>query len=44
VLPESIEDFDVFLNTSLDKYIKLSSQLGGVVAQQVRAYLLLNFS
>jgi adenylyl cyclase-associated protein len=29
-LPESIEDFDVFLNTSLDKYIKLSSQLGGV--------------
>jgi adenylyl cyclase-associated protein len=35
-LPESVEDFDVFLNTSLDKYVKLSGQIGGVVAQQVR--------
>ncbi|KAL6902831.1 adenylate cyclase associated N terminal domain-containing protein [Trichoderma evansii] len=39
VLPESIEDFDVFLNKSLDKYIKLSSQLGGVVAQQASEVL-----
>ncbi|KAM0252388.1 hypothetical protein ACHAQJ_007720 [Trichoderma viride] len=38
-LPESIEDFDVFLNTSLDKYVKLSSQLGGVVAQQASEVL-----
>ncbi|EQK98259.1 hypothetical protein G6O67_000306 [Ophiocordyceps sinensis] len=33
-LPESIEEFDVFLSSSVDKYAKLSKQLGGVVAQQ----------
>ncbi|KAH6953259.1 hypothetical protein HG530_000066 [Fusarium avenaceum] len=33
-LPESIEEFDAFLNTSVDKYVKLSQQLGGLVAQQ----------
>ncbi|KAL7785964.1 adenylate cyclase associated N terminal domain-containing protein [Trichoderma ceciliae] len=41
-LPESIEDFDVFLNTSLDKYVKLSNHLGGVVAQQA-SYVLKGF-
>lgn len=35
-LPESIEEFDLFLGSSLDKYGRLSSQLGGLVAQQVR--------
>lgn len=39
-LPESVEDFDAFLNTSVDKYVKLSSQLGGVVAQQVHISVL----
>ncbi|KAH0532363.1 hypothetical protein TsFJ059_001065 [Trichoderma semiorbis] len=39
VLPESIEDFDAFLNTSVDKYVKLSNQLGGVVAQQASEVL-----
>lgn len=33
-LPESIEDFDVFLKTSVDKYAKLSQQLGGLIAEQ----------
>ncbi|RFU77015.1 adenylyl cyclase-associated [Trichoderma arundinaceum] len=37
--PESIEDFDVFLNTSVDKYVKLSNQLGGVIAQQASEVL-----
>lgn len=35
-LPESIEDFDKFLSSAVDKYAKLSDQLGGVVAKQVR--------
>lgn len=33
-LPESIEDFDNFLNSSVDKFAKLSTQIGGVVAKQ----------
>ncbi|KAM0354110.1 hypothetical protein ACHAPU_001145 [Fusarium lateritium] len=33
-LPESIEEFDAFLNTSVEKYVELSHQLGGLVAQQ----------
>lgn len=33
-LPESIEDFDAFLKTSVDKYAKLSQQLGGLIAEQ----------
>ncbi|KAF4446465.1 hypothetical protein F53441_9869 [Fusarium austroafricanum] len=33
-LPESIEEFDAFLSTSVDKYVKLSHQLGGLVADQ----------
>lgn len=35
-LPESIEDFDAFLNSSVDKYVQASNELGGLVAQQVR--------
>lgn len=42
-LPESIEEFDVFLSSSVDKYAKLSKQLGGVVAQQVRVALRLAY-
>lgn len=33
-LPESIEDFDTLLNTSVAKYAKISSQLGGLIAEQ----------
>lgn len=33
-LPESIEDFDAFLKTSVEKYAKLSQQLGGLIAEQ----------
>ncbi|KEY64514.1 hypothetical protein S7711_09639 [Stachybotrys chartarum IBT 7711] len=33
-LPESIEEFDAFLSSSVDKYVKLSDQVGGLVAQQ----------
>lgn len=33
-LPESIEDFDAFLKSSVDKYAKLSQQLGGLIAEQ----------
>ncbi|KAH6899078.1 adenylate cyclase associated N terminal-domain-containing protein [Thelonectria olida] len=33
-LPESIEEFDAFLNSAVDKYVKLSNTLGGLVAQQ----------
>lgn len=35
-IPESIEEFDNFLSSAVDKYVKLSNQLGGLVAQQVR--------
>ncbi|KAI1066579.1 suppressor of rasval19 [Fusarium irregulare] len=33
-LPESIEEFDAFLNTAVEKYVKLSHQLGGLIAEQ----------
>ncbi|KUI68685.1 Adenylyl cyclase-associated protein [Cytospora mali] len=33
-LPESIEDFDAFLKTSVEKYFKLSNALGGLIAEQ----------
>ena len=33
-LPESIEDFDAFLNSSVAKYSKLSEALGGLIAEQ----------
>lgn len=35
-LPEFVEEYDVFLNNAIDKYVKLSNELGGPVAQQVR--------
>ncbi|KAH8172652.1 adenylyl cyclase-associated protein [Sarocladium implicatum] len=33
-LPESIEDFDNFLNSSVERFVKLSNEIGGVVAKQ----------
>lgn len=33
-LPDSIEDFDAFLKTSVEKYWKLSEAIGGVIAEQ----------
>jgi len=33
-VPEVIEEFDAFLQSSVGKYVKLSNQLGGLVAQQ----------
>lgn len=33
-LPDSVEDFDGFLKTSVDKYLTLSKQLGGLIAEQ----------
>lgn len=33
-LPEFIEDFDNFLATSIDKYVKLSHEVGEVVGKQ----------
>lgn len=33
-LPDSIDDFDAFLKTSVDKYAKLSQQLGGLIQEQ----------
>ncbi|KAL1879813.1 suppressor of rasval19 [Diaporthe australafricana] len=33
-LPDSIEDFDAFLKTSVEKYSKLSHAIGGVIAEQ----------
>lgn len=33
-IPESIEEFDAFLKASVDKYVKLSEALGGLIAEQ----------
>lgn len=33
-LPDSIDDFDAFLKTSIAKYSKLSQQVGGLIAEQ----------
>jgi adenylyl cyclase-associated protein len=33
-LPPSIENFDEFLNASVDKYVKASNKLGGLIAEQ----------
>ncbi|KAF4628488.1 hypothetical protein G7Y89_g9660 [Cudoniella acicularis] len=38
-LPESIEDFDTFVNVSVKKYVKLSEGLGGAVAEQAASVL-----
>jgi adenylyl cyclase-associated protein len=34
-IPESIEEFDQFIATSVKQYIKLSEMIGGLVAEQV---------
>jgi len=34
-LPESVEDFDSFITGPLKKFVNLSDELGGLVAQQV---------
>ncbi|GAP87268.1 putative adenylyl cyclase-associated protein [Rosellinia necatrix] len=33
-LPESVEEFDNFINHSVDKYAKASDKLGGLIAEQ----------
>ncbi|KAI0483157.1 adenylyl cyclase-associated protein [Xylariaceae sp. FL0804] len=33
-LPESIEEFDVFISQTVDKYMKASNRLGGLIAEQ----------
>ncbi|KAF7559460.1 hypothetical protein G7046_g4701 [Stylonectria norvegica] len=38
-LPKSLQEFDVFLNSTVDKYVKLSNQVGGLVAQQASEVL-----
>ncbi|KAI9167272.1 Adenylyl cyclase-associated [Paramyrothecium foliicola] len=38
-LPESVEEFDAFLNSTVNKYVQLSKELGGVVAQQAAQVL-----
>lgn len=35
-LPESLEEFDAFLNSTVDRFIELSNELGGPIAKQVR--------
>lgn len=35
-LPESIEEFDAFINQSVQKFVKLSDGLNDLIAQQVR--------
>lgn len=35
-VPESIEEFDAFVNTAVQKYAKLSKEIGGLLAKQVR--------
>lgn len=35
-VPEAIEEFQQFISSSVDKYAKISNEIGGVVAKQVR--------
>ena len=35
VLPESVEEFDAFINGTLKKFVNLSDEIGGSVAEQV---------
>lgn len=39
-LPESIEEFDTFLNGAVKKFVGLSDGLGGAIAKQVSVALL----
>lgn len=34
-LPQMIEDFDTFIDTAVKKYVNLSNEIGGPVAEQV---------
>lgn len=38
-LPETIEEFDAFLASSVEKYVKLSNHLGGLLAEQASQVL-----
>ncbi|KAJ3560374.1 hypothetical protein NPX13_g9326 [Xylaria arbuscula] len=38
-LPESVEEFDNFINQSVDKYVKASEKIGGLVAEQASKVL-----
>jgi adenylyl cyclase-associated protein len=35
-LPEVVEDFDTFLSGTVKKFVNLSDELGGAIAEQVR--------
>ena len=35
-LPEVVEDFDTFISTTVKKYVNMSEELGGPLAEQVR--------
>jgi adenylyl cyclase-associated protein len=37
-LPESVEDFDAFISGTVKKFVNLSDELGGPVAEQVCQY------
>ncbi|KAI1640027.1 adenylyl cyclase-associated protein [Biscogniauxia mediterranea] len=39
VLPESIEEFDAFISQSVDRYVKASNKLGGLIAEQAAKVL-----
>ncbi|KAI6090186.1 adenylate cyclase associated N terminal-domain-containing protein [Hypoxylon rubiginosum] len=38
-LPESVEEFDVFISQSVDKYVQASNKLGGLIAEQASKVL-----
>ncbi|KAH8197120.1 hypothetical protein TruAng_008725 [Truncatella angustata] len=38
-LPEVVEDFDAFINTSVNKYVQASNKLGGLIAEQAAKVL-----
>ncbi|TQN70426.1 Adenylyl cyclase-associated protein [Colletotrichum shisoi] len=38
-VPESVEEFDQFIATSVDKYVYMSKQLGGLIADQAAKVL-----
>ncbi|OHW96727.1 adenylyl cyclase-associated protein [Colletotrichum incanum] len=38
-VPESVEEFDQFIATSVDKYVTISKQLGGLIADQAAKVL-----
>jgi adenylyl cyclase-associated protein len=38
-LPQMIEDFDTFIDTAIKKYVDLSNEIGGPVAEQVYSHV-----